>query len=164
MNLIYDRTAADVAEAKRIRAKVQAGEPLTADEQTAYFAGLRGSYNTSDQNRVEAAVVELSVTLNSYGYPNITVPHTWVSGENTTAAQWAQYLANVQALVDAFYTLPDAPALPAASDRLTRTGMNAIERLLADIDILIDWMEHSFRPCGSFACGSNAMHLPLKGV
>jgi hypothetical protein len=162
MNLIYDRTAEDATEAKRIIAKMQAGEPLTADEQSAYFAGLRGCYNTGDMNRVEAAVAELSETLNAAGYINTTIPHTWVQGEIVTAEGWSQYIANVQALVDAYYTLPDAPELPSASNRLTYTGANAIERLLADIYILIDWMRHSYRKSGTFKSGTNAVHLPLQ--
>ena len=168
MNLIYDRTAEDVVESKRIRAKIDPDLPieecLTPDELTAYFVGLLGSYNESDMNRVETAVIELSAALNTAGYANITVPHTWVLGEVVTAANWAQYLANVQALINAYYTLPGAPALPAATERLTYAGANAIERLLDDIYLLIDWMQRSFPPCGSVICGSNAVHLPMKGV
>ena len=162
MNLIYDRTAADVAEAKRICTKVQLGEVLTEAEQTAYFAGLRGSYNASDMNRVESAVAELSVALNAAGYANITIPREWSDGEIVTAAKWAQYLANVQTLVDAYYTLAGSPALPAASDRLSFDGANAIERILADIDMLISWMKHSYRKSGTFRSGNNAAHLPMQ--
>lgn len=162
MNLIYDRTVEDVTEAKRIIAKLQAREPLTVDEQTAYFAGLRGCYNTDDMNRVEAAVAELSAALNEAGYVNETIPHTWTHGEIVTAANLARYLTNVQTLISAYYALPDAPALPTTSDRLTYTGANAIERLLADIYLLIDWMRHSYRKSGTFRSGINAAHLPFQ--
>ena len=162
MNLIYDRTAEDVAETKRITEKLIMGISLTEAEQTSYDTGLRGSYNEADMNRVETAVIELSAALNAAGYANITVPHTWVPGEVVTAAIWAQYLANVQALINAYYTLPGAPALPAAAERLTYIGANAIERLLADIYVLIDWMQRSYRKSGTFKSGSNAAHLPLQ--
>ena len=162
MNLIYDRTEADKTETKRILTKLQTGEVLTETEQTAYDAGLKGCYNTKDLNRVEVAVAELATALNNYGYPNITVPHTWTDNEIVTAAQWTQYITNVQALIDSYYTLADTPALPSAADRLTYTGANAIEHILTDIDTLIGWMEHSTRYCSAFTCGDNAAHLPLQ--
>ena len=162
MNLIYDRTAEDVEEAKRITEKLIMGISLTEAEQAAYFAGLRGCYNTDDMNRVEAAVAELSAMLNEAGYVNTTVPHAWANGEIVTVANWVRYISNVQSLIDAYYALPDAPALPAASERLTYAGANAIERLLADIYLLIGWMRHSYRKSGTFKSGSNAAHLPLQ--
>ena len=162
MNLIYDRTAEDVEEAKRIIAKLQAGEPLTVDEQTAYLAGLRGCYNATDLNRVESAVVELSAALNEAGYANVTVPRTWADGEIVTADQWSQYLANVQTLISTYYTLPDSPELPSPGSRLDIQGANAIERILTDIDALIGWMQHSYRKSGTFRSGENTTHLPMQ--
>ena len=164
MNLIYDRTAADLAEAKRIIAKARNGESLTEAEQAAYNAGLRGSYNAVDINRVESAVSELSAALNAAGYANITIPCEWSDGEIVTAAKWAQYLANVQALAGAYYTLAGSPALPAASDRLSFDGANAIERILADINLLIGGMKQTYRRCGTFTAGNNYQRQYIRSV
>lgn len=68
-NLITNRTAADLAEAVRIIGKVQRGDELTDAEAAAYAAGLKGCYNCTDLNRVEAAVRELAATLRDAGYP-----------------------------------------------------------------------------------------------
>ena len=54
MNLIFDRTTADVEAAKAMRGKTT--EPL------------KGCYNVSDLNRVEAAVAELAGMLSEAGY------------------------------------------------------------------------------------------------
>ena len=158
MNLIYDRTAADLTEAKRIFAKVRNGESLTEAEQTAFNVGLRGSYNSVDMNRVESAVSELSAALNAAGYVNETFQQTW--SKDVTATDWAQYLTNVQTLIDVYFTLPDTPEVP--SESLDIDGANAIERILTDIALLINWMQHSYRKSGTFRSGVNAAHLPLQ--
>ena len=87
----------------------------------------------------------------------------WRESDIVRLSQWRQYLANVQALRDAYYTLAETGQLPGAEDRLDYAGANAIEKVLADIDLLIGWMKSSYRRCGTFQAGNNAAHLPLKG-
>ena len=73
--LIFDRTEADADRAAYLIGKIQRGESLTESEQAEYNAGLRGCYNITDLNRVEAKVRELAETLRSYGYSvDYTVP------------------------------------------------------------------------------------------
>ena len=73
--LIFDRTQADADRAAYLIGKIQRGESLTESEQAEYNAGLRGCYNITDLNRVEAKVRELAETLRSYGYSvDYTVP------------------------------------------------------------------------------------------
>lgn len=87
----------------------------------------------------------------------------WRETDIVRLSQWRQCLANVQALRDAYYTLAETGQLPGAEDRLGYHGANAIEKVLADIDLLIGWMKSSYRRCGTFQAGNNAAHLPLKG-
>lgn len=87
----------------------------------------------------------------------------WRESDTVRLSQWRQYLANVQALRDAYYTLAETGELPDAEDRLDYIGANTIEKILADIDLLIGWMKSSYRRCGTFRAGNNAAHLPLKG-
>lgn len=73
--LIFDRTQADTDRAAYLIGKIQRRETLTESEQAEYNAGLRGCYNITDLNRVEAKVRELAETLRSYGYSvDYTVP------------------------------------------------------------------------------------------
>lgn len=73
--MIFDRTQADTDRAAYLIGKIQRGETLTEAEQAEYNAGLRGCYNITDLNRVEAKVRELAETLRSYGYSvGYTVP------------------------------------------------------------------------------------------
>lgn len=87
----------------------------------------------------------------------------WQEGDIVRRAQWSTYLNNVQKLRDAYYTLAETGQLPAPGDKLGYVGANTIEKVLADIDLLIDCMKSSYRRCGTFRAGNNAAHLPLKG-
>ncbi len=78
--LIYDRTQADKSRALQILQKL-ADNPtadiqtvLSADEYADYMAGLRGCYNDTDMNRVEAACRTLAAELEAAGYPVEYVP------------------------------------------------------------------------------------------
>lgn len=87
----------------------------------------------------------------------------WQEGDVLYRPQWTTYLENVQKLRDAYYTLAETGELPKPGDKLKYTGANNIEKVLADIDLLIDCMKSSYRRCGTFRAGNNAAHLPLKG-
>lgn len=87
----------------------------------------------------------------------------WRESDIIRLSQWRQYLANVQVLRDAYYTLAETGQLPDAEDRLDYAEANNIEKVLADIDLLINGMKSSYRRCGTFQSGNNAAHLPLKG-
>ena len=87
----------------------------------------------------------------------------WRESDIVRLSQWRQYLANVQALRDAYYTLAETGELPKPEDKLGYVGANNIEKVLADIDLLLDGMKASYRRCGTFRSGNNAAHLPLKG-
>lgn len=87
----------------------------------------------------------------------------WQEGDVLYRPQWTTYLDNVQRLRDAYYTLAETGELPKPEDKLKYTGANTIEKVLADIDLLIDCMKSSYRRCGAFRAGNNAAHLPLKG-
>lgn len=154
MNLVYDRTAQDVE-----TARTQRGTTLTP---------LKGCYNITDMNRVESAVKTLAAALTAAGYPVEVTPvltedREWQEGDIVRRAQWTTYLDNVQKLRDAYYTLAETGELPKPEDKLDYQGANTIEKILADIDLLIGCMKASYRRCGTFRAGNNAAHLPLKG-
>lgn len=174
-NLVYDRTAEDVAEVRRLLAKLdpETGDGLTAAEQAKWDAGLKGAYNFTDLHRVESAVKTLAAALTAAGYPVEVTPvlkgskaedREWREGDIVRRAQWTTYLDNVQRLRDAYYTLAETGELPKPEDKLDYQGANTIEKVLTDIDQLIDCMKASYRRCGTFRAGNNAVHLPLKGA
>ena len=160
LDLIYDRTADDVAEALRLTQKAFAGT-LTDEEKTVWLAGMKGAYDAIDMNRVAAAVSTLSGLLNAAGYKNEVSAQNFVEGEDGTDEKYSVYLSNVQTLRDAIAVRASTPELPAADAKLDYVGANNIEKILADLDELLDWMTYSRKYCGTFAAGQTI--LPRKG-
>jgi hypothetical protein len=172
LNLIYDRTESDETASAAIRKSYQTlgnWSGLTDAERSQLERGAL-TYNTL--NRVESAVKLLAAALTSAGYPVEVTPvlkgsksedREWQEGDIVRRAQWATYLDNVQRLRDAYYTRAETGQLPKPGDKLGYVGANTIEKVLADIDLLIDCMKSSYRRCGTFRAGNNAAHLPLKG-
>lgn len=174
-NLVYDRTSEDVAEVRRLLAKFdpETGDGLTAAEQAKWDAGLKGAYNFTDLNRVESAVKLLAAALTSAGYPVEVTPvlkgsksedREWQEGDIVRRPQWTTYLDNVQRLRDAYYTLAETGELPAPGDKLKYTGANTIEKVLADIDLLLDGMKSIYRRAGTFTAGGSYTRQMIRSI
>ena len=117
-------------------------------------------FNINAAGITPSSISTVVLTLRS---PEEYADRDWRESDIVRLSQWRQYLANVQALRDAYYTLAETGQLPDATDKLDYIGANNIEKILADIDLLIDCMKSSYRRCGTFRAGNNAAHLPLKG-
>ena len=89
---------------------------------------------------------------------------TWSMGDTITQREWEQYLANVQSLREAYYTMPDSPELPEPTAPLTYDGANAIERLIYDILAMYEGMLKRYRICGTFAAGNNYNRQYIRSV
>ena len=163
MNLVYDRTAEDVERALALAKKAEAGT-LTDVEKTEWLAGMKGCYNATDMNRVSTAVQTLAVELNAAGYAVEIMPQSFAETDIVRLSQWRQYLANVQALRDAYYTLAETGQLPAPEDRLDYIGANNIEKILADIDLLLDGMKSIYRKAGTFTAGGGYTRQIIRSV
>ena len=88
----------------------------------------------------------------------------WQEGDVVRRAQWTTYLDNVQRLRDAYYTLAETGALPAPGDKLTYTGANTIEKILADIDLLLDGMKSIYRRAGTFTAGGSYTRQMIRSI
>ena len=140
LTLITDRTAADVAEAKRLRDKLIAGEALTDEESARYFAGLRGAYNASDMNRVGAAVRYVADRLNAEGYGAYVLPKTdWQMEDIVRQSDWNKYLDEVRHLRRKLTLMRTTPQITDGmySGLKSYAEANAIEQILVDLDIAI---------------------------
>ncbi len=139
LTLITDRTAADVAEAKRLRDKLIAGEVLNDEESARYFAGLRGCYNASDMNRVGAAVRYVANRLNAEGYGAHVSPKTdWQMEYAVRQSDWNKYLDEVRHLRRKLTLMRTTPQITDGmySGLKSYAEANAIEQILVDLD----WM------------------------
>ena len=111
-NMIYDRTAEDVAQGTD-----------------------KGYYRYTDLNRVQAAVLAVRARYLDMGYNAVPLPsfRTWAENDIPRWPQMDAYIRAVRSL-DGLIPVPDAPALPQSPDRLDYTGANAIERFLFLMD------------------------------
>lgn len=173
LNLVYDRTEDDVTSSAAIRSTYQAlgnWSGLTTAERAQLERGTL-TYNTL--NRVESAVKLLAAALTSAGYPVEVTPvlkgsksedREWQEGDVLYRPQWTTYLDNVQRLRDAYYTLAETGELPAPGDKLKYTGANTIEKVLADIDLLLDGMKSIYRRAGTFTAGGSYTRQMIRSI
>lgn len=148
-SLVFDRTQDDVDALEAFLLAVQAG--------TAEIGGLdlttaKGAYNVSDLNRVTQALEHLHGRLTEYGcisgYMPVEISHrdgtadtVWrEDDEDITAPKFEAYLANVRAMRAALPTLPTTPLCPEDMAELTVSDANAMERILADLETVINAM------------------------
>lgn len=129
--MITDRTIEDVEYAK--------ANPTSAKD-------LKGAYNNSDLNRVEAKVEELYNILKGYSYDaEIEIIKTdWLKTDFFTPNDGARYIGNIRKLISSYFIKNDTPSLPSTMEMLTYEDANAIEQILVDIESLIKNMEQVF--------------------
>lgn len=139
MNLITDRTAADVERYLTLRNKGFAN--LTAAERAEWLAPMKGAYNFTDLNRVEEAVQFLAEKLRDRGYRvDISEAKVWTMSSLPTLADMNRYLDNVRVIRSAFATLGTTPQVPTSASGLTYKEANDIEQIIFDVNKLLDNM------------------------
>ena len=153
--LIYDRTQADVNDAKALISKYMRGEVLDGYEQEKWERGLRGCYNTSDVNRVEYHTRELQNILNANGY-NIQIDtQLWAKPDIMRYSDIVRYLGNINAILDAFGRSANAPKLPGIDRWIDYIAANDIEKILYVTRELVYGALAMFRRAGTFAAGND---------
>ena len=154
--LVTDRTQADVDRVKALAEKGFAA--MTSDEQADWLAGLKGASTASEVNRVGTALNYLAGRLAPLCGKNIqwSAKTDWSMTDVITAPQAAVYRKQIQDVRDAL-TYPDGtPAVPEI-DRMTYTGANDIERILALCETLIDNIIKAFRYTGAAECAAGGL-------
>ena len=153
LNLITDRTNADVSYAQRMKGKKWAD--LTSEQKAEYLLGLKGAYSYTDFNRVENAVAYLSELLKTYGYENtVNVKTNWTSEDMQKVSEIQRYIDNIAELKNKYYTSIEG-TMPTTATWLTVEGANYLEKLLANIEEIIINMTQNFIHCGVANCGQN---------
>lgn len=144
MNLITNRTQADVDRVKVLAARGKAGI-WPAQEQAEWLAGMKSAYNYTDWNRVESAVAELAIVLGV----NVTTVTSWSDRSIPTEADTNRYLGNIRKLRTICQGLTNTPATPENMNRMTYQTANNIEKILLDLETVIN----SWTRCGELYCG-----------
>jgi hypothetical protein len=120
---------------------------------------LKGCLNLVDINRIEGNIAYLAEKMESYSYsPNIHGKQ-WSRVDMPNRNDMERIIENIRALVSAFYSPDNPPALP--TTMVSYADINAIEEYLSLIKQLLDVLESSFMKVGTIKSGST-MFLPIR--
>lgn len=121
------------------------------------FDNEKGNYNYTDLNRVMAWQKYISDLLNEKGYGNtITILGNFVMGQIPHMSEFQTYKQNIVNLRNAFYVKEDTPTPPTPSkNSLTIDEANAIEKILYDMEYLIDSLSSVYIHSGVSRAGQS---------
>lgn len=152
LNLITDRTQADVDYAARLNAVGWDG--MTEVERTAWTLGLKGTYNATDLNRVGNAVNYVAGRLEGAGYSVPVNPKIdWLESDIPTYSDMEIYLNNVEIIRGTLTVSTATPEVPDDMEGLTYEEANDIERILLVVDALITNMINAYFYSNEINCG-----------
>lgn len=99
----------------------------------------KGTYGASDLNRVGAAMNYVSERLKEAGYdPHISLKTDWKDDDWVDPAAQAVYLGCLDELRIQFAMMQTTPPVPNDMEKLTYQEANDIEKILEDIDRLLN--------------------------
>lgn len=150
MALVYNRTQQDVENAIKIRSeKVQKFQELSAEDIKVLE---RGMITLNTLNRIEDKQDELRTILNNMEYWNTpVVSKNWGYTQIFDEAEFERILKNLDILRNAFYVYSDTPKTPKVSYKFD--DINAIEKILYDLEEMTNYVKNNYRECGDFECG-----------
>ena len=150
--MIFNRTQSDVNEAITIRAeKIQKGIELTSDDVISLERGML-TFNTL--NRIEEKQETLKNLINELGYWNTNISNNhWDKTKIFTESDFQRIINNTKILSDAFLTFSTTPKKINTSYHFD--NINSIERILYDLDLMIDEVKSLYKECGNIESGDD---------
>lgn len=121
----------------------------------------KGTYNSTDLNRVNSAMEYLSKELSNYGYKAdlLSVP-VWAENDIPTVNDMEIYLKNISTLREVLNLATDTPKVPESMNYLTYQKANDIEKILIAIETSISRVVKSMSRCNAFTFWSGNRPLP----
>lgn len=157
--MIFDRTQNDVDTAIRLRNEKVKFDPVTMqpinpDELTqSEIATLeKGTITYNTLNRIENKQDELKNLFNDMGYWNTPISNKrWSENGIFNANDFQRIINNTNVLRQAFFVYKDTPNTPPISYHYN--DINALEKILYDLDVMINDVKSKYKKCGTFKCG-----------
>ena len=148
--MIFDRTQNDVNTAILLRdTKVKNFETLTESE---IVTLEKGTITINTLNRIENKQEELKNLFNDMGYWNTpTTNRVWGENDIFNVNEFQRILDNTTILRTAFLVYADTPDTPPISYHWR--DINSLEKILYDLDVMIDDIKNNYRRCGTFESG-----------
>ena len=148
--MIFDRTQNDVDTAILLRnTKVKKFETLTESD----IATLeKGMLTINTLNRIETKQEELKNLFNEIGYWNTPITNkAWGENDIFNVNDFQRIIDNTNILRRAFFVYKDTPNTPSIS--YYWDDINSLEKILYDLDVMINDVKSNYRECGTFYCG-----------
>ena len=148
--MITNRTQYDVDTAILIRnTKVKKFEALTESE----IAILeKGMFTLNTLNRIEEKQEDLKGIFNDMGYWNVPITNkSWDNTQIFDENEFQRIIYNTSVLRQAFFVYKDTPNTPPISYHWQ--DINALEKILYDLDVMINDVKSHYRECGTFESG-----------
>lgn len=148
--MIFDRTIEDVNNAIKIRAeKVQNGVELSQEDIETLE---RGTITLNTLNRIEEKQDALKSELNGIGYWNTPMLNKhWTKNDIFDETDFQRIVNNLEILKKSFFVYSTTPRTPTA--KYYFENINAAEKILSDIELMISDVENHYKICGTFECG-----------
>lgn len=148
--MIFDRTQNDVDTAILIRnTKVKKFEALTESDIN-YLE--RGTITINTLNRIENKQEELKNLFNDMGYWNTPITNkVWGENDIFNVDDFQRILNNTNVLRQAFFVYKATPNTPPIS--YYWDDINSLEKILNDLDVMINDVKSLYRECGTFESG-----------
>lgn len=149
--MIYDRTQNDIDKAKEIiLLKVNSFEELTEDD---LLALERGTITQNTINRIEQKQKELYDLFAQAGYyaPQIETKLWEDEKDFFKDTDLERIIKNGEILREAFFVYSSTPERAKAIYDFT--NLNAIEKLLYDLQSMLEYVVANYRECDTFWCG-----------
>lgn len=149
--MIFNRTQRDVDTAILLRnEKVKTFKELTESEIETLE---KGTLTINTLNRIESKQEELKNLFNDIGYWNTPISsRQWAYIDIFKGEQFDRILYNLEILREAFFVYKDTPNVPDNNYRKYQT-INDVEKILYDLDVMINDVKSHYRECGTFECG-----------
>ena len=157
--MIFDRTQSVIDTARVIRNTKVKFDPITfqptnLDELTPTELETvnKGTFNYTDLNRIETKQEELKNLFNDMGYWNTSITNkAWGENDIFNVNEFQRILNNTNVLRNAFFVYKSTPNTPPVSYHYN--DINALEKILHDLDVMINDIKSNYRECGTFECG-----------
>lgn len=156
-DMIFNRTNDDVTKALELReTKVKLFQTLTTAETEIME---RGSLTTTTLNRIEQATVGLASLFRQLGYTSSSVVNRYwgmTARMVFDESDMDRILKNLDILKAVFFETAEMPPTP--NKTLNISNLNDIEKILFEMDVLINDVKSNYRECGAYECGEEGVN------